>query len=135
MYNIKTINKMKINSYEDISTIERESKRDYIDRHSPFVHAPATAKANEPLTVKVKVGNEYKHPDDFDHFISYVQLWNGELMLAQANFVPGVLGSTPGNVEVDFKIVPTKNLKLQALSFCTKHGLWKSDEVVVEVAE
>lgn len=28
---------MKINRYEDISLIDREAKRDYIDRHSAFV--------------------------------------------------------------------------------------------------
>ncbi len=74
---------MKINRYEDISQIEREAKRDYIDRHSAFVHCDATAVKGEKFKVKVKVGEEYKHPDDFDHYISYVQLWDGERMLAQ----------------------------------------------------
>jgi len=73
------------------------------------------------------------HPDDFDHYISYVQLWNGENMLAQTNFTAGTLGSAAGHVEVDFYIVPTKKMKLTAMAFCTKHGLWQSDEVVVEV--
>ena len=125
---------MKINSYVDISTIDREAKKDYIDRHSPFVHCEASAKAGEKFTVTVKLGDEYKHPDDFDHFIAWVQLWNGEIMLAQANFTAGAMGGQPAHAEVDFKIVPQKNLKLTALAFCTKHGLWKSDEVVVEVS-
>ena len=125
---------MKINKYEDISQIEREAKKDYIDRHSPFVHCDGTAKKGEKFTVKVKLGDEYMHPDDFDHYISYVQLWNGEMMLATAHFTPGVLGNQSGHVEVDFYIVPQRNLKLTAMSFCTKHGLWQSDEVAVEVA-
>lgn len=29
---------MKINKYEDISQIDREAKKDYIDRHSAFVY-------------------------------------------------------------------------------------------------
>ena len=126
---------MKINRYEDISQIEREAKRDYIDRHSPFVHCAGEAKKGEKFTVKVKVGEEYSHPDDFDHYISWVQLWNGELMLGQAHYVPGALGNQPGQVEVDFYVVPQKDMKLTAMAFCTKHGLWQSDEVVVEVAE
>jgi superoxide reductase len=126
---------MKINRYEDISQIEREAKRDYIDRHSAFVSIEGEAVKGEKLKVKVKVGEEYKHPDDFDHYISWVQLWNGETFLAQASFVAGVLGSAPGQAEVDFYIVPQKSLKLMAHAYCTKHGLWQSDELVVEVKE
>ena len=124
---------MKINRYEDISQIEREAKKDYIDRHSPFIHCDAKATKGEKFAVKVQLGNEYVHPDDFDHYIAYVQLWNGEFMLGQASFAPGTLGNAPGHAEVDFHIVPNKNLKLTAMAFCTKHGLWQSDEVVVEV--
>ncbi len=126
---------MKINRYEDISQIDREAKKDYIDRHSAFVHCADTATKGEPFKVTVKVGEEYAHPDDFDHYISYVQLWNGETFLAEAHFTPGVLGNMPGHVEVDFHIVPTKKLKLTAMAYCTKHGLWQSDEKVVEVSE
>lgn len=126
---------MKINRYEDISQIEREAKRDYIDRHSAFVHCDAKAVKGEKFKVKVKVGDEYKHPDDFDHYVSWVQLWDGERMLAQATLTAGALGSAPGQFEVDFYIVPSKSLKLMAHAYCTKHGLWQSDEVAVEVAE
>lgn len=126
---------MRINRYEDIAQIEREAKKDYIDRHSPFVHCEASAKKGEKFKVKVKVGNEYKHPDDFDHYISWIQLWDGENMLAQSTFTAGAQGSAPGQVEADFYIVPTKKMKLTATSFCTKHGLWQSDEIIVEVAE
>ncbi len=126
---------MKINRYEDISQIEREAKRDYIDRHSAFVHCDASAVKGEKFKVKVKVGEEYKHPDDFDHYISYVQLWDGEKMLAQTTLSAGTMGSSPSQVEVDFYIVPARSLKLMAHAFCTKHGLWQSNEVAVEVAE
>ena len=126
---------MKINRYEDISQIEREAKKDYIDRHSPFVYCENAAKKSEKFKVKVVMGKEYKHPDDFDHFISWIQLWDGENMLAQTNFTAGSQGSAPSNDEVDFHIVPTKKMKLCAMAFCTKHGLCQSDEVVVEITE
>jgi len=127
---------MKINRYEDISQIEREAKRDYIDRHSAFVYCDDKAVKGEKFKVKVKVGDEYKHPDDFDHYISWVQLWDGEKMLAQTSFQAGTLGNAPCQAEVDLYIVPTsKSLKLMAHAFCTKHGLWQSDEKVVEVSE
>jgi superoxide reductase len=123
----------KINSYQDISQIDRDAKKDYIDRHSPFIHCEGGAKKGEPFKVKVKVGNEYVHPDDFDHFIKYVQLWSGETLLAETNFPPGTLGNQPGHVEVDFYIVPQKKLNLTAMAYCTKHGLWQSDPKDVDV--
>ncbi len=127
---------MQINRYQDISQIDKEAKKDYIDRHSAFVHCEPTAKKGEKFKVKVKVGDEYAHPDDFDHYIDYVQLWDGETFLAQANFVAGVLGNEAGQVEVDFYVVPKKSkMKLTAMAYCTKHGLWQSDEVVVEVTD
>ncbi|WP_457560351.1 class II SORL domain-containing protein [Caminibacter sp.] len=125
----------KINRYQDISQIDKEAKRDYIDRHSPFIECADTAKKGEKFKVKVKVGNEYTHPEDFDHHIAYVQLWNGETLLAQANFFPETFANEKTHVEVDFYIIPTKNLKLTAMAYCTKHGLWESEVKEVQVSE
>ncbi len=125
----------KINRYVDIDTVEREAKKDYIDRHSPFVHCEATAKKGEKFPVTVKVGNEYTHPDDFDHFIANVALYDGETLLARADFVPGTtLGNEKSQAEVTFNVVPTgSKMTLVAHSYCTKHGVWESDPVTVEV--
>ena len=124
---------MKINKNEDISQTDKEAKKDFIDKHSAFVHCEKQAKAGEKFKVKVKVGDQIKHPDDPDHYIAWVQLWNGEKMLAQANFIEGSLGNQSENLEVDFYIVPKTNMKLVAHAFCTKHGLWQSEEVSVAV--
>ena len=124
---------MNINKYVDISTLDREAKKDYIDRHSAFIHCADEAVAGEKFKVNVKIGDEYMHPDDADHYISYIQLWNGEKMLAQTNFVEGAMGNAPQNLEVDFYIVPSRKMKLTAYAFCTKHGLWESDMKEVEV--
>ena len=126
---------MKINRYQDISQLDKEAKRDYIDRHSAFIHCDSSATKGKKFAVKVQVGDEYPHPDDFDHYIAWVQLWNGETMLAEASFVAGAMGNEANQVEVDFHIVPTKKMKLTAHAYCTKHGLWQSDEVVVEVTD
>lgn len=127
---------MKINRYVDISTIDREAKKDYIDRHSAFLYCENKVKGGQNFKVKVKVGDEYKHPDDADHYISYVQLWNREKMLAQTSFTEGALGNTPNQVEVDFYIAPTGNtMELTAMAHCTKHGLWQSEPVNVEVEQ
>ena len=123
---------MKVNNYVDISTVDREAKKDYIDRHSPFLYCEDTAKKGEKFKVTIKVGKEYTHPDDFDHYISYIQLWDGETLLAQSNYEPGTLGNMSNHAEVDFYIVPTKKkMKLSATAYCTKHGLWANEAKVV----
>lgn len=125
---------MKINKYVDISTLDKEAKKDYIDRHSVFVSAEGEAKKGEKFKVNVKVGDEYSHPDDFDHYIAWIQLWDGETQLGQITMNAGALGSAPSQLEVDFYVVPTKSkMKLTAHSYCTKHGLWQSDEIIVSV--
>jgi len=126
----------KINKYEDISQIDREAKKDLIDRHSPFITVLGEAKKGEMLAVNVKMGNEYTHPDDFDHYIESITLYDGDTKLASASFVPGTLGNEKSHAEVTFNIRPTKSkLNLVAHGYCTKHGIWESTPVVVEVAE
>ena len=126
----------KINKYEDISQIDREAKKDLIDRHSPFITVLGEAKKGEMLAVNVKMGNEYTHPDDFDHYIESITLYDGDTKLASASFVPGTLGNEKSHAEITFNIRPTKSkLNLVAHGYCTKHGIWESTPVVVEVAE
>lgn len=126
----------KINKYVDIDTVEREAKKDLIDRHSPFITIDGEAKKGEMLKIDVKMGNEYTHPDDFDHYIESITLFNGETKLAMATFIPGALGNEKSHAEVSFNIRPMgKKLNLIAHAYCTKHGIWESTPVVVEVAQ
>ncbi len=80
---------VKVNRYVDISNVEREAKKDYIDRHSPFITCAAAAKAGEKFPVTVRMGNEYTHPDDPDHFIQKIALFNRETLLAETTFAAG----------------------------------------------
>ena len=126
----------KVNVYENIDNVEREAKKDLIDRHSPFITVEGEAKKGETLKVTVKMGNEYTHPDDFDHYIESITLFNGDTKLAMATFVPGTLGNEKSHCEVTFTIRPMgKKLNLVAHGYCTKHGIWESTATVVEVAQ
>jgi len=126
----------KVNVYENIDNVEREAKKDLIDRHSPFITVEGEAKKGETLKVNVKMGNEYTHPDDFDHYIESITLFNGETKLAMATFVPGTLGNEKSHCEVTFTIRPMgKKLNLVAHGYCTKHGIWESTKLEVAVAE
>jgi len=118
----------------DISNEEKEVRKDYFDRHTPVVVCDGTAREGEKLRVKVRMGTEYTHPDDPDHFIKYIQLWNRETFLAEAHFAPGSLGNRTGHAEVDFYIVPgAVSLNLSAMAVCTKHGLWQSEPKEVKI--
>lgn len=118
-----------------ISNEEKEIRKDYFDRHTPKVICNDIAKRGEKLKVKVKIGNHFSHPDDYDHYISYIQLWNRETFIAEAHFTPGNLGNKPNQVEVDFYIVPLNSMNLTAMVVCTKHGLWQSEELPVKVID
>jgi superoxide reductase len=119
----------------DISNEEKEVRRDYFDRHMPRIICESIAKRNQKFKVKVILGEEYTHPDDPDHFIRYIQLWNRETFLAEAHFTPGILGNIPGHIEVDFYIVPVISMNLSAMAVCTKHGLWQSESKEVRVTD
>jgi superoxide reductase len=117
----------------DISTLDKEAKKDYFDRHCPVINCADEANEGDKFKVNVRVGTEYKHPDDGDHYINYIQLWNRETLLAEAKIFPGSMGNIPSQAEVDFYIVPKVSMNLTAMSYCTKHGLWQSNSKEVTV--
>jgi len=126
----------KINKYVDIDTVEREAKKDYIDRHSPFIHTVESVNGGEMFEVTVQNGKEYTHPDDMNHYIASISLFNGETLVAKADFMAGMLGGDEhkGHAKVTFHILATgKKMNLVAHSYCTKHGIWESDPVEVTV--
>jgi superoxide reductase len=113
----------------EIEREEKEVKRDYLDRHMPHVLCPDSVTRGEKFE-----GEEYPHPDDADHFISVIQLWNRETLLAEARYTAGVYGSKPSHFEIDFYIVaPDVSMNLSAMAVCTKHGLWQSEDKTVKV--
>jgi superoxide reductase len=117
----------------DIEKEEKEVKKDYLDRHMPHVICQDTVNKGEVFEVKVRMGESYPHPDEHDHFITMIQLWNRETLLAEARYTAGVYGK-PSHAEVDFYIVaPEVSMNLTAMAVCTKHGLWQSQEKAVKV--
>ncbi len=119
----------------EVENFDKEIHKDYFDRHTPQVICNNKAKRGELFKVKVKMGENYKHPDDADHFISFIQLWNRETLLAQTLYSAGAFGNQPVNAEVDLYIVPQVSMNLTAMSNCTKHGLWQSEPKEVKVVE
>lgn len=129
-----------INKYTDISKIDREAKKDFIDRHTPFVNCRGTAVRGIPFKVTVCLGDEYSHPDDLDHYISTISLYNKETKLAEMTYFAGTNGGQgkKANASVSFYVLLEKDAKLVALAYCTKHGIWEGiprDIRVVDTVE
>jgi superoxide reductase len=119
----------------EIDSLEKELQKDYFDRHTPHLVCEERAVRDQKFKVKVFIGEEYEHPNDADHYISNIQLWNRETLIAQANFSPGMMGNKPAHVEVDFYIVPKVSMNLSVMAVCTKHGLWQSESKEIKVTE
>jgi superoxide reductase len=118
----------------DIEREEKEIMRDYLDRHMPHVICPDEVNRGDRFTVKVRMGENYPHPDEDDHYISLIQLWNRETLLAECRYGAGALGHMPGHAEIDFHLLaPEVSMNLAAMAVCTKHGFWQSEDMAVKV--
>lgn len=120
----------------EIEKEEKEVMRDYLDRHMPHVICQDRVKRGEKFKVKVRLGDEYPHPDEDDHYISVIQLWNRETLLAETRYSAGVNGHLPNHFEVDYYLVaPDVSMNMSAMAVCTKHGLWQSEDKAVKVTD
>jgi superoxide reductase len=117
----------------DIHSLDKEARKDYFDRHTPRIECNDEANAGEKFKIKVIMGSEFTHPDDSDHYISFIQLWNRETLIAEVHYLAGSLGGQPNHLEIDFYIVPKLNMNLSVLANCTKHGLWQSNGKDIKV--
>ncbi len=107
----------------------------YADKHSPVITCSPSAIRDAKLKVNVRIGRTVAHPNKTDHHFVYIQLWDLETLLAEAHFTSTTFGCSPVMVEVDFYVVPAVSMRLKALAYCNKHGLWESEEVFVKVAD
>ncbi len=101
-------------------------------KHTPIIEAPSKVKANEPFTVKVKVGgiDGVEHPNSLSHWINWVALYAGERWIFRAAFAPELTDK----YVVTFNVNLSESTTLRAQTFCNLHGVWegKSKEITVE---
>ena len=107
----------------------------YADKHTPVVLCASSAKRDMPFSVTVRIGIHEKHPNTTDHHFCYVQLWDLETLIAETRFDHKTLGNKPLHIEVSFTVIPQRSMRLSAMAYCNKHGLWQSEEVFVHAPE
>lgn len=127
----------KITNPTQITADMVEAKKDYLDRHTPHVVAPGSVKKGEVFPVTVRMGKDYVHPDLDEHYIQYLQLFKNDRLLGTVTYTPHATtaGMDPasGHAQATFHIALDGPAKLSAMSYCTVHGLWMSEEVQVGV--
>lgn len=96
---------------------------------------PRLCKEREPFNVKVRIGTNAKHPNTPDHHYEYIQLWNLETLVGEVKLQRAAYGDNPVQIEVEFTIYPKVSMRLTALAYCNKHGLWQSEEIFVKTED
>lgn len=121
-------------SYQEFES-GSEKVRQYADKHSPVIICEPEAVRNLPFRVKVKIGKNVKHPNAPDHHYEYIQLWNLETLVGEAKIQRSSFGDDPVHIEADFLLIPKISLRLTAVAYCNKHGLWRSEELFVPIKD
>ena len=94
-------------------------------KHTPCILASDEAKAGSPGTITVHVGKLMDHPNELDHFIGWVGLYENDVLVARAELAP--VASSP---VVTFSVALKGSGKVSARAGCNKHGEWESVEGV-----
>ena len=113
--------------FEGINRAKDPANKSALEKgHAPVIIAPATAKAGEPFTVEVSVG-ENLHPMGPTHWIEFIDLSIGNEPAGRIDFQPrGFLKPRATfTVVIPREAAPEGKLTLLARQHCNLHGLWE----------
>ncbi|HPT82294.1 MAG TPA: class II SORL domain-containing protein [Limnochordia bacterium] len=112
------------------------------EKHVPVIAAPDSVAADEPVEIKVSIGEEIPHPNTAEHHIRWIKLLfqpkeGFTFELADVQFAAhgeGLKGPQEGPCWTDPQAAVTVRLRqsgtLIALSYCNIHGLWESSKEI-----
>ncbi len=99
------------------------------ESHTPKIEAPAMAKADEAIMVKISVG---PHPNTVEHSIRWLAVFFYEegrafnpLTLAKVSF-----NAPTTEPEITLKVKLSKSGVIHALEYCNLHGLWSGKKEI-----
>lgn len=98
--------------------------------HTPRIEAPANAKPDEVITVRVSVG---PHPNTVEHSIRWIAVFYYEEGRA---FNPVTLAKISFNApttepDLTLKVKLQKSGVIHALEYCNLHGLWSGKKEII----
>lgn len=100
--------------YEKIQ--KKEDNPELAKKHLPIIEVENIGESSG-VKVEVKVG-EIEHPMDKDHFIQWIGIYDGEILLEKINLTPE---SKP---RITF-FLQRKPEKIKIREFCNIHGVWE----------
>ncbi len=97
--------------------------------HVPFIEIPYPPVKGDIFEIIVQVG-EIMHPMDEEHFIEWIELYNGNILLDKVDLGPEV------EPKCIFNISMLKDINFKILASCNLHGVWeKSARIQFSLAE
>ena len=107
------------------STIIPPEKEEGVEKHVPFIGAPAHANAGEKFNVTIQVGRVVPHPNTLEHNIASIELYalaDGSPYVVKVGTAE--LGPTFADPTVTFTVMLKSPSTLRALAYCNIHGVW-----------
>jgi superoxide reductase len=115
--------------FSGINTVkDAENMTDLEKKHAPVLNMPKKVKKGEPFEVTVEVGKHLKHPNTIGHFIQWVELYAGDILLGSVDFVPEF-----SNPKVTFTVMLKYEYPITAMDRCNLHGVWSSGPISIKV--
>lgn len=92
-------------------------------KHTPCIMGLEQAEPGAASQVTIHVGKLMAHPNELDHYIGWVALYENDVLIARAELTPAT--SSP---KVTFEISRKGVGKVSARAGCNKHGVWETVE-------
>lgn len=89
-------------------------------KHIPVIEAPETVRRGQCFEVRVEVGKLLAHPNEYKHFIQFVELYADETFLARVDLTAG---RTYPKVTFCVSLQHPAEA-LRAYENCNLHGMW-----------
>ena len=107
------------------------------EKHVPVIKAPEKVKKGELIEVKLSVGEEIAHPNNYKHHIDWIKVFFqpqgkpafevGALSFSCHDEDNQIFSEPRGSVYFKAEVSET----IHALSFCNIHGLWENEVGIV----
>ena len=89
-------------------------------KHIPYIFCPQKVNSRVPFEVTVHVGGtKTEHPSAHTHFISWIELLDGDVSILRIELTPGL-----AHPKISAMVSLSHSTTLKALAFCNLHGLW-----------
>jgi len=96
--------------------VDLDTATDFEKKHTPHIDVSVIG---SDTTVTVSVGRTVPHPNQPDHYITWIELYAGDAPIARFDLSP--VATTPTvSVGVDLP----EGTVVRAIEHCNMHGLW-----------